>query len=224
MNGVLAEVLPLALAGSVSPLTATVGILILTSKDRALAKTAAYLLGNLAVLAAVGAASFTLFDHVAAKHSAPHSETDALIDLGIGLVLLYLVLRGALKRPDTDAAARPKWLSGFDTMGLGRAFLFGMGVLVMNASTLVVYIPAVRAIVNAHLPADQTAGLLALTAVIVLSWMLVPFLLALLMPRRSQAWLRALNAWIGRHSRAITLLLLFVFGAYFVVKGLGELV
>lgn len=220
MNDVLTEVLPLAVAGSISPLTATVGILILTAKRRPLAKTAAYLLGNVTVLAVVGAASFTLFSQVVPKHAAP-SETDTVIDLFVGLLLLYLVIRSALKSPTTDAP--PSWLRGFDTMSLSRAFLLGMGILVMNASTLVLYIPAVRAIAGGHLNPGETVGLLALTVAIVMSWLLIPFLLAIVMPQRSARLLRGLNAWIGRHSRTISSLLLLVFGVYFLLKGLTEL-
>lgn len=220
MNDVLTEVLPLALAGSISPLTATVGILILTSRRRPLAGTAVYLLGNLTVLAVVGLGALALF-HRFTGSPAPRSEANALVDLFIGLLLLYFVIRSALKPPRSDAP--PGWLRGFDTMGLGRAFLLGLGVLVMNASTLIVYIPAVRTIANAHLAPAATAALLALTVVIVMSWLLIPFLLALLLPTRSAPLLRDLNGWIGRHSRAISLLLFLVFSLYFLAKGIGEL-
>ncbi len=220
MNDVLTEVLPLALAGSVSPLTATVGILILTSRRRPLTKTTAYLLGNLTVLAIVGLGTLTLFRHFTPS-PAPHSEANALVDFFVGLLLLYFVIRSALKSPKSDAP--PGWLRGFDAMGLGRAYLLGIGILIMNASTLIVYIPAVRTIAGARLAPAETGWLLVLTVAIVMSWMLIPFLLALLSPKRAAPLLRGLNGWIGRHSRTISLLLFLVFGLYFLAKGLGEL-
>lgn len=225
-NEFITEILPLAIAGSCSPTTLVIGILILTSKNRPWAKAAVFTLGNLVVLTAVGVAAL-LFAHATTvplqSHASGPSTADASIDVFVGALLLALTLRHALRPQPPADDAPPKWLSGFDRLGYGRSFLIGMGIMAINFSTLVVYLPAIRYVGKYAHDLTNELVLFAVVVLIVESWMLAALALSAAAPERSARLLRGLNAWLGRHGRTICLVLFAVFGAYFLIKGLTAL-
>lgn len=225
-NEFITTVLPLAVAGSCSPTTLAIGILVLSSRNRPLSKTFVFTLGNLVVLAGVGLVTL-FFAHATASATASHGSApnpvDATIDVFVGALLLVLTLRHAFgpKSPTSDAP--PKWLSGLDRIGYGRSFLIGLGIMAINVSTLVVFLPAVRYVGKYTESLGNELALLALVVLIVESWMLVVLAMAAIAPQRSARTLRRLNVWVGAHSRTICMVLFAIFGAYFLIKGLAEL-
>ena len=223
-NQFFTEVLPLAIAGSCSPTTLVIGILILTSKTKPLAKATVFVIGNLVVLAGVGLVTL-FFAHATSTATASTSgapnPVDATLDVFVGAFLVILTIRNYLKAP-TDSAP-PKWLTGMDRMGFGRSFLIGVGIMAINVSTLVMFMPAVRYVGKYSHTLTSELWLLVLVVLIVESWMLAALAISIAAPQRSGRVLRRLNAWVGRHNRTICLITFAIFGVYFLVKGLSDL-
>lgn len=223
----IADVLPLAIAGSCSPTTVAVGILILSSKNRALAKTAIFVLGNLLVL--IGAGLATLFFTNAASSvattttSSTPNPVDATLDLFVGIFLIIMTVRHALEPKSPTSDAPPKWLRGLDNLGFMRSFLIGVGIMAINITTLIVYLPAVRYVGKYTSDLPNELALFALVVLIVESWMLAVLTMSAVAPGHSQRILRRLNEWIGKHSRTVCLVLFAGIGVYLLIKGLTEL-
>jgi hypothetical protein len=221
----ISDVLPLAIAGSCSPTTLAIGILILSSRNRPLAKAVVFTIGNLLVLAGVGLVTL-FFAHATSTTSAVSASpnaVDATIDVFVGALLVVLTLKHLLGPKSPTADTSPSWLKGLDRLSFWRSFLIGVGIMAINVSTLVVFLPAVRYVGKYAGDLGNELALLAAVVLIVESWMLAVLAMSFLAPQKSGRALRKLNVWVGKHSRTICSVLFGIFGVYFLIKGLTEL-
>ena len=119
--------------------------------------------------------------------------------------------------PDEDAPP-PKWLTMASTLSPARAFLLGMGMLLIGAKFWVFTVSAVAAISAAELTRGESALAFVVYAVVAVLPLLLMIGATLVVPARSAELLDRLAAWLTKHNRVIVITVCLVFGAWFLVQ------
>ncbi|MGZ8765511.1 MAG: GAP family protein [Acidimicrobiia bacterium] len=212
MISLLVRVLPLAFGAAVSPTLLTVVALLLagakTRRDAIV-----FAAGTLAVSVAIGLAVLLVFNRALERHHDTTGHRGAAIDIVLGVVLLALAVREIVAEPKTKEPKDRRQL------GVGASFTLGLVVMAANFSSLVLYLAALKEIVRADV---ATASELVVTAVFIVIMLLpveLPLLLTVVAPGSSERILTRIGAAVKRHSHTIAVVVLVVFGAYLVVKG-----
>ncbi len=212
MITLLARVLPLALGAAISPTLFVGVVLLLSSPGHPRARAVAFGVGAALPLVAIAVVGLIVFRHALAGG---HFRISPVVDLVFGAILLLLALRLALK-PSTANTRQPHPVGA----GPAKCVLLGLGLMVANFSSLVLFIPAVKDVAAAvSVGLGGKLVILVIVMLIVLLAVLVPVLLYTLAPDRAQAVLVPLVTKTRSHSHAISLAVCLIFGGYLVVKG-----
>jgi hypothetical protein len=214
----LSKVVPLSLGAAFSPTVLALLLVVLTGK-RSVARATAFLVGLFVVFAGLTVLGLAI-SH--STHASPsRADVTRAIDLMAGALLLLLavgtLLRGLLREPVTHDGPPPK--AGHDP-GLVSAFLLGLVIMTTNFSTILLYLPAMRAISAARVSDSDKVVAVALALLITMLPVLVVYLLAVLVPKYSKPLLDRMHVFIDRHQRTIGISIEVIFGVYLVVKGL----
>jgi hypothetical protein len=214
----LSKVVPLSIGAALSP-TMLALLLVVLSGKRSVARATSFVLGVLLVFAGLTVLGL-LVSH--SSHTSP-SRTDVTraVDVMAGVLLVLLavgtLLRGLLKEPGVPSAEPPT--AGRDP-GLLSAFLLGVVIMTTNISTILLYLPAMRAISAARVTDPDKVVAVAVALLITLLPVMVIYLLAVLVPTYSKPLLERMHGFIDRHQRTIGIVVELVFGVYLVLKGL----
>lgn len=102
-----------------------------------------------------------------------------------------------------------------------KALSLGCLSMLVNFSTLVIFVSGLHAIGAAKM--GVLAGLLALLVMtaFTLSTLLAPIAVLFSFPSQSELLLRALRDWLAKHRRAVGSLVLAAFGVYLLAKGIS---
>lgn len=219
MSNLLVHVLPLALGAMVSPVVLTVAILILGGRAHPVGRAWAFAAGNIAVLIGVG---IVYFGGTKVTPDASSSTTVSMIvDIVLGILLVLLGIRSLVHHP---APKQPKPDDASDGQPvraeLPRFFLLGTATMITNFSTLVLYIAAVKDIARSS---AATPGRIAVLAIVILiasipAWL--PVALTVVFPNLAGRVLGAINGFVQHHTKAISSVISFGFGAYLLMKGI----
>lgn len=216
MSKLLAETIPLALAAAISPVVFLLQLATL-SGERRLARGTAVAAGAAVPLVAVGL--FAVFVGRSESFS-PSETTKAVIDLVLGLVLVFGVgLRALRSSPSTKEESHPKRHEA----GMRGSFMLGLAAMTTNVTTFAFYIPAMRFVALSDVSYTEQALAAFLVLAITLAAVLFPLGLTAIAPDRSGRVLDALARWLSGHSRRNQIVLGFGLGAWLVVKGIGGL-
>lgn len=197
----LARVLPLAIGAAVSPVVLVFQLLNLSSPHRALARSAAFLLGcTLVVLLWLLCAGW-IASLLPISQRGPDPIAAAL-DATFALLLCALGQR-ILQQP-RPLEPRPA------PAGVLAPALNGLALMGCNLSSLVLFLPAVQDISRAPLAGTAWWGATLLVAVITLLPAWLPPLLALLLGRRGRTALARLSCWVVPRQRGINASVCFV--------------
>jgi hypothetical protein len=219
MGSLLIGVLPLALGAAVSPTLLALQLLVLSGGGNRLARAWALVVGAALVLGAFSLLCVTALSRLR-PHHAHRSLTDAAVLILSGVLLAVLAVRSRIRTPTVGekhtsrtggrlASASSPWFIGVGAVGM-----------VVNFSTLLLVLPAVREIVHSNVGASDKVVVFVVLYVIVLLPVLVPVLLAQVLGRRADHALDATHRWIGRNSRTIGTVIEAVFAVYLVTKGI----
>jgi Sap, sulfolipid-1-addressing protein len=217
MSDFLPQLLFLAVGGAIAPPLLLLTILFLGSR-RPLPNATALALGYFATCAAIGIAGLTLFDGAAGAGGAA-STAGRVISASVGSLLIVLGLRSLLNAPDPDAQP-PRWMKSISSMSPPRAFGFGMALFPLQIKNLAIFVACINLIAAASLSSRGSAVALGLVLVVFAIPVLVLIGLYAVVPQRASAVLGSLRAWMEKNSRAITVVLCFVFGAFFLLRSL----
>ncbi len=222
MSEVWRDLLPLVLASAVVPAPLVVTILLLRSSTRA---AAAWVAGMSVVRLAQGAVFALIFsDGSTAATETP--EGRSVIASGVLLVvsiMLFVTAAQKLLSDDDPDAPPPKWMAMIKTMGAGRAFLFGAGLVVVNAKFWVFTLGAISAIEEGDLGRRASIATFLAFVVLVIAPQLLALGLAVVTPTRSSSLLDDVADWLERNNRAIVVAVSLVFGTWFLAKALTGL-
>jgi threonine/homoserine/homoserine lactone efflux protein len=132
------------------------------------------------------------------------------------VLLIVLGLKSLLGSPDPDASP-PGWLQSLDNSSPSRAFALGMALFPLQVKNLAIFIACLNLIIASNLGIQ--GGVVALVLLIFALPVLALTGLYAATPQRASSMLESLQAWMGKHNRAITVVVCFVFGTFFLVRG-----
>ena len=205
----------LAIGGSAAPPLLLLTILFLGSR-RPLPNACALALGYFAACAAIGVSGLVLFDGA----EGIVSTVGLVTSVTVGVLLLVLGFRRLLNAPDPDASP-PGWMESIDSMSPPRAFGFGMALFPLQIKNLAIFVACLNLIIASNLGPE--GSILALMLVLLVFAIPVLILIGLYAaaPGRASTMLGSLRTWMGKHNRTITVVVCFVFGAFFLGVGLS---
>jgi hypothetical protein len=218
MSGILPQLLLLAVGGSIAPPLLLLIILFLGS-ERPLPNATALALGYFATCTAIGIAGLTLFGGTAGAGGAA-SMVGRVFSASVGGLLIVLGLRSLLNVPDPDAQP-PRWMESIRSVSPVKAFGFGMTLFPIQIKNLAIFVACVNLIATANLGPRASIVALGLVLLVFAIPALVLIGLYAAMPQQASNMLVSLRAWMEKNNRAITVVLCFVFGAFFLVRGLS---
>jgi len=212
---------PLALASAVVPVQIVITVLLLRAP--AGRKTAA---AWVAGMTATRLAQGVVFGWLVRPEDSGSSDEPALVVsvllLVLGILLLVTAARALLADDDPDAPP-PRWMAAFDSVRPGKAFLLGAGLIAVSAKFWVFTLSALGAIEAAAV--SGTVAVVTYIAFVLLaqSLVLAVIAVAIVVPRRSDAFLARVSDWLERYDRGIVVVVGVVFGSWFLFKALDGL-
>ena len=220
MIDLLPQLFVLAVGGSIAPVLLLLTILFLGSQ-RPLPNATALVLGYFAVCAAVGIAGLILFSGTAGAAGSTASTIGSIVSATLGVLLIVLGLRGLFITRDPDASL-PRWMEAVSSITPAKAFGIGMVLFPLQIRILAIFIACLNLIATASLRTQESIIGLVLMLLIFAIPVLVLIGLYAAVPQRASSMLESLRAWMEKNNRVITVVLCFVFGAFFLVRGFSE--
>jgi len=217
VSGLFPQLVFLAFGGSIAPPMLLLTILLLGSQ-RPVPNATALALGYFTSCAVVGIAGLTLFDGAESAASA----IGRVIGVTVGALLIILGLRNLLNAPDPDAQP-PRWMESVNSMSPPRAFGFGVVLFLLQLKNLAIFVACIELIIASSLSPQRSAAALMLVLVIFAIPVLVLISLYASVPQRASDVLGSLRRWMEKNSRIITVVLCFLFGTFFLLRGLSGL-
>lgn len=221
MNGVLGEILPLAVAVAISPLPIIAAILMLLS-PRARANGLGFLAGWTVGIALATTILVLLSSLISAPAGRPPAIV-GIIKIVLGLLLLVFGIVQWRRRPRPGVrATSPKCMSAVDSMTAGKAAVLGFAFAAVNPKNFMMAVTAGVTIGTAGLTAglEVTAvGVFVLVAIVTIAGPVIAYLIA---ADRVRAPLGALRGWLVANNAVIMSVLLLVIGVVNVGKGISS--
>jgi hypothetical protein len=214
MSDLLPGLIVLAIGGSIAPPLLLLTILFLGSRGP-LPNATALSLGYFTTCAAIGIVGLTLFG----GGESAASTIGRVISAMVGGLLVVLGLRSLLNAPDPRAQP-PRWMESISSMSVPRAFGFGMALFPLQIKNLAIFVACLNLIAAASLSSRSSIVALGLVLVVFAIPVFVLIGLYAVVPQQASAVLDSLRAWMEKNGRAITVVLCFVFGAFFLVRSL----
>jgi hypothetical protein len=214
MSDPLPGLIVLAIGGSVAPPLLLLTILFLGSR-RPLPNASALALGYFTTCAVIGITGLILFGGA----ESTVTTVGRVISVTVGALLIVLGLRSLLGSPDPDVS-QPRWMKSIDSMSPPRAFGFGMALFPLQVKNLAIFVACLNLIIASSLSIQGSIAALMLVLVVFAIPVLVLIGLYAAVPQRASTMLGSLQTWMGNNNRTITVVICFVFGTFFLVRGL----
>jgi Sap, sulfolipid-1-addressing protein len=212
MNNLFPGLVVLAIGGSIAPPLVFLTILFLGSRSP-LTNASALALGYFAACAAIGVSTLVLFGGA----EGAVFTAGRVISVTVGALLLALGLRSLLSVPE---ASPPRWLASINSISPPRAFAFGVALFPLQVKNLAIFVACLHLIIASGLDPQGSIGALGLVLLVFAVPVLAIIGLYAAAPGRAQAMLGSLQTWMVKHNRSITVAICFVFGAFFLLRGL----
>jgi hypothetical protein len=214
MSDTLPGLIVLAIGGSIAPPLLLLTILFLGSR-RPLPNAGALALGYFTTCAVIGVSGLVLFGGAQSIVSA----VGRVISVTVGALLIVLGLSSLLSSPDPEASL-PRWMESINSMSPPKAFAFGMALFPLQVKNLAILVACLELIIASSLDPQGSIAALGLVLIIFVIPVLVLIGLYAAVPHRASTILGSLQRWMGNNSRPITVVICFVFGVFFLLRGL----
>jgi threonine/homoserine/homoserine lactone efflux protein len=220
MNQAIGQVLPLAVAVSISPIP-IIAVVLMLGTPRARLNGPAFVLGWIVGLGALGTLVLLVSSSVDASEDSEPAAWVSWFMLALGALVLLLALKQWRGR--NAAKEQPKWMQTVDRFTPVRAF--GMGVLLsgVNPKNLLLTVAAAAAIAATGISAAQQELALAVFVVFGTLGPAIPVALYFVPGERSKKLLDGLNSWMAANNAVIMAVLLLVIGVKLVGDGIAGL-
>lgn len=217
MENTLAKLLPVAVASAVSPLLLTASILTLASSKRALAKSLMLVVG--AFLTLVPVSVFILFfDKSVAQIQAGSSGTGRdILHVVVGLALIALVTHNLLKKNKKKSRPMVAKNNLWEYVGAG------FGLMLVNVTTLMMYVPAAAILNQGGLSVvDKVAGLVEMVLFSLLPLLIGPAMV-LILGRHANTVLLPMNRFMNKYGNDLIAVIFGILGLILFLQGLLRL-
>lgn len=223
MTKTLIELLPMILGSALVPIWIILMLLILRSPNGVI-KGTAFVTGATLFRVSQGIAFGYLFgaaDAVGEESTGP-SPVIATLLLVLGVLLLITALKTYRNEPDPDDPP-PKWMTMMD--GASTVKVFGLGVLLTAAAAKmwVFTLSAIGIIKDAALGDARGITTFLIYVLAAESLLLLPLMICIVAPTRSQNLLKQTADWLAAYNRPITIAVSLIFGGLFAWKGISTL-
>ena len=212
------RILPLAIGATINPTGFLVVLMILSNKDRPSRKGLAFILGSTLTLVIIGTIIFATF-RPAIQGAAPSYEKtiSAVIDIVLGSLIIIVLAKEALsKKPKEQAEEKTKHKRPY--------FILGLGYMLIDFSSLIPYVGALKIIAEANL---KTYGLLfvfLITLLITMSMLAIPVFLYLITPSRAAIIMAPIERFMNKHGKTIAVTVFAIMAIYLIAKGTIHLI
>jgi hypothetical protein len=226
MVSVIVSLWPFIVGSLLAPFQITLALLLLQSPEQGLRK-AAFYLGGMTVVRAVPILVFgpILVGNLTIAAQARGDGRGPVVSaflLVLGILLLITAYKKWNVERDPDEPPR-KWLQRFDNLTPLKAFAIGFGMMLISTKFWVFSLGALTTIGEARL--GQPFSILAylLFALLAESLLLIPILIRVVLPGKSDSVLAAMSTWLNSYEDLIVAAGSFLFGLillYLGVRGL----
>jgi cyanate permease len=200
-------VLPFAAASAVSPLLFTFALLVASQKQRSLLKSSLFLLGSAIAIFAIGFVIFFFLAKISPEKT--FTSRDAYIDIVIGILLVGFALRQFTKpKPNKNRPSK--------NLTLAAALSLGFGLMLVNTSTIIMYLPA------AHIASYYSNTIKVELLLMMVLFSLIPAFVppAMLRIIRSEKTITNVKAWVTNNGRYIIAAVFGILGILEIIKAL----
>jgi Sap, sulfolipid-1-addressing protein len=214
MSELLPGIIVLAVGGSVAPPLLLLTSLFLGSR-RPIPNAGALALGYSTTCAVIGISGLVLFGGA----EGAVATVGRVISVTVGALLIVVGVRSLLSSPDPEASP-PGWMESITSISPPKAFGVGMALFPIQIKNLAIFVACVNLIIASGLGPEGSIAALLLVLVVFAIPVLVLIGLYAAAPGRTSTMLGSLQAWMVKHNSTITVVICFVFGALFLLRGL----
>ncbi|MBI2798075.1 GAP family protein [Candidatus Saccharibacteria bacterium] len=215
MQETLVKLLPVAVASAVSPLLLTASIFVLASPKRPVAKAFMLAVGGLLVLVPVSIFIVFFDNQVAAIQAGPSGNGRDVLHMVAGVLLVVLILHDLKKR---KTKKHQNLLTKSNE--LWKYVVGGFGLMLVNVTTLMMYVPAAAILNQSGLSdAGRLLGLAEMVAFSLLPYLIGP-VLVILLGKRSGLVLKPLSHFMDRYGNDLIAVIFGILGVYLFIEGL----
>jgi threonine/homoserine/homoserine lactone efflux protein len=223
VNGVVGDLLPLAVGVAISPVPIIAAILMLLS-SRAGATSGGFLLGWVAGIVAATTLFLILTSGAGTDDAGGPSTTVSWLKIVLGGVLVLLALRTWRGRPHTgEAGEMPAWMASIDALSLGKAIGLGFVLAAVNPKNLILCAAAGAVVGAGGLDGGQQVSAVVIFTILAASTVAVPVIGYAFAKDRLAAPLAELKSWLQANNAVVMAVLLLVLGAVLIGKGVSAL-
>ena len=224
MTELILSLIPLAVAAALQP-PQVVALVVLLQTRRGTLNGLAYIVGMIAFRFLLGGIFWLLTSNVEEMVETEGGNFSLLVGtviLVLGILMLVHALRRGFSAHGEDEAAA-SWLDKLQDVPPLRAALAGVAFLALDPKDWLVDISVINLIADADM--SGLNSLLAFLAYILMaqSLLLIPLILSLFLPQKTQSGLTRLTAWMKRQERVIEIVFALIFGLLFLYTGLDLL-
>ena len=223
MTGAIGDIIWIGLGIALNPIAIVISILVVNRDNprrNGLALVLGWILGLFVVVALPGLLLHDRFDFLAGGADR-WAARFALFRAALGVLLLLAAAVAVARGPlPGDQPANPRWVSILDRGGAGHLFGMGAFLSIANVRNLVLLAAAASVIGQATVDTFGALLLVGLVVSIATLGVLVPLLIHLFGGESSEAPLTAWADWLTRHMGMITGVIMALFGALLLLRGI----
>ncbi len=221
MKVVVAEILPLAMVVTISPINVIPVILLLFTK-RPLVNASCFLAGFIAGVAAVLAACVAIAEAVNLSSGSGHSTWVAVLKGVLGVYLMVAAVRKFRGRPRAgEEGAMPKWMDGIAAFSPGKSLGAGLALGAGNPKNVVVGLAAAATIASVSISSGQRIAAITIYVFVAVLGVAAPILVTLFLGDRSHEVLDGWKAWLGQNNAVVMSVLFLLFGVVLIAQAVG---
>jgi threonine/homoserine/homoserine lactone efflux protein len=214
----VAEILPLALVVTISPINIIPIILLLFTK-RPLVNSSLFVAGFIAGVAGVLVACIAIAEAVNLSPSSGHSTWVAWLKLVLGV---YLQCKSSVVGPELvrKEPCRSGW-TGSQRLGPGKSLGAGLALGAGNPKNVVVGLAAAATIASFTLSNGQLVATIAIYVLVAVLGIAAPILVTVFLGDRSREVPDGWKAWLGQNNATVMSVLFLVFGVVLIAQAIG---
>jgi len=220
MTELILSLIPLAVAAALQP-PQVVALVVLLQTKRGATNGLAYIIGMIVFRLLLGGIFWVLISNIEETIETRGGNFGLLVGtfiLVLGILMLVHALRQFFSVHGEDEVAT-SWLDKLQDVTPFRSALVGIGFLALDPKDWLVDISVINLIADTDL--SGLNNLLAFLAYILMAQalLLIPLILSVFIPKRTQEGLTRLTAWMRRQERAIEIVFALIFGLLFIYTG-----